>query len=103
MTARDTYKQFEQHDRGLFGDNEMAPQHRPGRGPRVTGASDLIDLDMILHNDNPQKLAIAVSYRGDTPFAEWKWLPRSQIEYEKNGRQVRVTLIESVARQNGLI
>jgi hypothetical protein len=101
--TRDSFDRFATPDRGLFGNNEMAEQKRPGSAPRVTGASDLIDLDMILHNDNPQKKAIAVSYRANTPFADWKWLPRSLIEYEKNGRQVRVTMPEHVALQNGLI
>jgi hypothetical protein len=95
-------------DRGRFGDNELAPT-RPARGgQRVTGASDLVDLDLILHNDNPSKKAIAVSERGDTAFENWKWLPRSQIEYELRGtgtngsRLVRVTMPEHLAINKGL-
>lgn len=102
--TRDTFDQFQQPERGRFGDNERAPAR-----PRVTGASDLVDLDLILHNDNPSKKAIAVSFRGDTPFAEWKWLARQHVEYLKTGtgvngsRLLRVTLPEWLAREKGLI
>ena len=105
--TRDTFDQFEEPERGRFGDNEA--QHRPGRGPRVTGASDLVDVDLILHHDNPSKKAIAVSRRGDTPFKDWIWLPRSLIEYERRGigingrRLVRVTMPEHLAIERGLI
>lgn len=101
--TRDTLDMFERKERGRFGDNESAPRQR------VTGASDLCDLDLILHNDNPTKKAIAVSLRGDTPFAQWVWLPRSLIEYEGTGigvngsALVRVTLPEYVAKEKGLI
>ena len=71
--------------------------------------SDLIDLDLILHNDNPDKHAIAVSLRGDTPFGQWAWLARSIIKYERTGigtdgsALVRVTLPEGVAKEKGLV
>ncbi len=98
---RDTFDMFQEPDRGRFGDNEL---HRPGNGPRVTGASDLVDIDdLFLRNDNPAKLAIAVSKRADTPFKDWQWLPRSLVEYEKVGRLVRVTLPERLAREKGLV
>lgn len=105
--TRNTFSQFQNPDHGLFGDNEQA-EPRTNR-QRVTGASDLVDLDMILHNDNPKKLAIAVSFRSDTPFARWVWLPRSKIEYERTGiganrsALVRVTLPESLAVEKGLV
>lgn len=98
---RDAFDQFQERDHGRFGDKEQRQ--------RVTGASDLVDLDLILHNDNPNKKAIAVSFRGDTPFDEWKWLPRSLIEFEKTGigvngnRLVRVTMPERFAHEKGLI
>lgn len=100
---RDTVEQFEQRERGLFGENESRRND-----DRVT-KSNLCDLDLILHNDNPSKQAIAVSLRGDTPFAQWAWLPRSVIEYEEKGigvngsRLVRVTLPEYLATQKGLV
>jgi hypothetical protein len=103
--TRDTFDQFQQRERGRFGDGE-----RPcSKGPRVTGASNLVDLDLILHNDNSDKDAIAVSERKNTPFENWKWLPRSQIEYLATGfgvngsPLVRVTLPEWLARDKGLI
>lgn len=97
---RDTFEGFEPPVRGRFGDNEA----RPAKGPRVTGASDLVDLDFYLRNDNPDKGAIAISDRRDTPFEQWTWLPRSLIEYQKlPGGIVRVTMPEHVAHEKGLI
>jgi hypothetical protein len=103
--TRDTFEAFQDPERGRFGDNEL----RPEKAPRVNGASDLVDLDMILHNDNPAKKAIAVSYAADTPFDKWVWLPRSLIEVENLGvnnrgkRGVRITLPEYVAKEKGLV
>ncbi len=96
----DPFDQFTPRERGRFGDDET----RPAKGPRVSGASDLVDIDLYLHNDNSAKKAIAVSYAGDTPFEKWIWLPRSLIEVEKKSlRSVRVTLPEHVAHEKGLI
>ena len=97
----DTFDRFSDRPRGRFGDNESQ------RADRVE-KSNLCDLDLILHNDNPTKLAIAVSLNPDTPFAHWAWLPRSLIEYEvksvvRSTKVVRVTLPESYAHQKGLI
>ena len=100
--SRNTFDMFTPPDRGRFGDNESVRGNDSVR-------SNLCDLDLILHNDNPSKQAIAVSLRGDTPFEQWVWLPRSLIEYEKTGigvnksALVRVTLPEPVAKQKGLI
>jgi hypothetical protein len=100
--TRDTFDMFSPPDRGRFGDNESIRGNDSVR-------SNLCDLDLILHNDNPQKKAIAVSLAKDTPFARWAWLPRSMIEYEKTGigrdggALVRVTLPETLAKQKGLI
>jgi hypothetical protein len=88
-------------DRGRFGENEI--QHRPGRGPRVTGASNLVDVRVYLMHDKPEKKAIAV--RDPTkPHGEWIWLPRSQIEYVKREPGiVVVTLPDWLAEKNGLV
>jgi hypothetical protein len=100
--TRDTFDMFDTPERGRFGDNESVRGNDSVR-------SNLCDLDLILHNDNPNKKAIAVSLRGDTPFERWAWLPRSMIEYEKTGigvngsALVRVTLPEPLARDKGLI
>ncbi len=101
--TRDSYDRFQPRERGLFGDNEYRRDN-----DRVT-KSNLVDLDLILHSDNPAKLAIAVSLAADTPFARWSWLARSLIEYETKGigtaksRLVRVTLPERLAKEKGLI
>lgn len=100
--SRDTFDMFQNRDRGRFGDNESTHTDRVVK-------SDLVDLDLILHNDNPSKKAIAVSLAGDTPFAKWAWLARSLIEYECTGighggvKLCRVTLPERIAREKGLI
>lgn len=101
--TRDTFSNFQPHDRGLFGDNEQ----RRDDDKRVT-KSNLCDLDLFCHNDNPSKLAIAVSTDIATPFAKWIWLPRSLIEYEgtgsvRNCTTVRVTLPEYIAKEKGLM
>lgn len=101
--TRDAFDIFQGRDRGRFGDNESADTTN-----RVV-KSDLVDLDLILHNDNPSKKAVAVSLRGDTPFAQWAWLARSLIEYEPTGigqggvKLCRVTLPERIAKAKGLI
>jgi hypothetical protein len=61
--TRDTFSHFQPHDRGLFGDNEQRPDD-----DKVT-KSNLCDLDLFCHNDNPSKMAIAVSTEITTPFA----------------------------------
>lgn len=100
--TRDTFTHFQPKDRGLFGDNEQRESES-----QVT-KSNLCDLDLFCHNDNPSKLAIAVSTDRQTPFAKWIWLPRSLIEYETTGAvrnctTVRVTLPEKLAREKLLI
>ena len=99
-----TDRRFQPRERGRFGDNE-SDAIRGNDSVR----SNLVDLDLILHNDNPVKKAIAVSSRGDTPFEEWIWLARALIEYEARGRDadgsrmVRVTLPKGLAKQKGLV
>lgn len=101
---RGSYDLFQdgKRERSRFGDNELRDDDRVTK-------SNLCDLDLILHNDNPSKQAIAVSLRGDTPFPQWAWLPRSMIEYERKGigvngsALVRVTLPESLATSKGLV
>lgn len=97
----DAFDLFQDKPRGRFGDNESHSDDRVVK-------SNLCDLDLFLHNDNPSKQAIAVSLRADTPFAQWVWLPRSMIEYERKvvTRRtvgVRVMLPEPLAHQKGLI
>ncbi len=101
--STDTFDMFAPPERGRFGDNELAPD-----SPTRAARANLCDLDLILHNDNPAKKAIAVSLDRGTPFARWVWLPRSLIEYERLGiidaaRRVRVTLPESFAKEKGLV
>lgn len=97
---KDTFEKFAAPERGRFGDNEQAP--------RVTGASNLCELDLFLRNDNPTKKAIAVSRHAMTSFADWSWLPRSLIEYELIGvaegvTRVRVILPRPLAAEKGLL
>lgn len=106
MSSRDTFDLFQPRDRSRFGENECGNDSVIGND---SVRSNLCDLDLILHNDNPNKQAIAVSLRPETPFAQWAWLPRSMIEYEKTGigkdrsALVRVTLPEPMAKSKGLI
>ncbi len=96
---RDSFDLFgdERRARSSFGDNEFRDDDKVVK-------VNLCDLDLYLHNDNPQKQAIAVSLAPDTPFARWAWLARSLIEYEKTGvATVRVTLPERVAKDKGLV
>jgi hypothetical protein len=98
---RGSYDLFGPPQRTRFGDSELADD-------KVV-KSNLCDLDLILHNDNPNKQAIAVSLAGNTPFERWVWLPRSVIEYERTGigvnnsALVRVTLPENIAKNKGLV
>jgi hypothetical protein len=97
--TRDTADMFKQPDRGRFGDNER--QVRPGKGPRVTGASDLIDLTLTFRCEKP--LAIAVSDPAK-PRAPWVWVPKSQVEVQKvDATTVVVTLPEWLAKDKQLI
>lgn len=110
--TRDTFDLFSDKDRGRFGDNESAP------APRVTGASDLYDVDCVLHHDTKKAVggAILVSIDGDETKAQW--LPHSLIEYvlkpsyvpgvRKNGQVVTlqvvtVTLPKNLAKQRDLL
>ncbi len=111
---RDTFDMFQQqqhHDRGRFGDNERRPDNTV-RAPRVTGASDLIDIEMVHHLDRSTAKAVFVSSFGDRK--QGSFLPKSQIEIEPTGQKERrwvgaydqrvcVTLPEWLAREKGLI
>jgi hypothetical protein len=99
--SRDTFDLFSPPDRGRFGENESIRGNDSVR-------SDLVDLDLVLHNDNPNKKAIAVSLSPATPFERWAWLARSLIEYERTGivkgsALVRVTMPERLAKEKELI
>lgn len=108
--ARDTFDAFEQQDRGRFGENEERREPQRHR-PRVTGASDLVDLDMVHHVDRDTAKAVFVSFG---LRIEGQYLPRSQIEIEAIGtverkfkgefdQKVRITLPEWLAKREGLI
>lgn len=92
MTGRDTYDMFSDPDRGRFGDNES-----DSKPTRVTGSSDLIDLELVLHAEthpgNSDKGAILISDNGDEARA--KWIPKSLAQVERSGRSVPGT------RKNG--
>ena len=102
--TRDTFDMFDKPERGRFGDDET-------KQPRVTGASNLVDLDMVHHTDRSTAKAIFASFGN---VREGKFLPRSQIEIEETGpltrqfkgvyhQKVRITLPEWLARDKGLI
>lgn len=97
--TRDSYDMFKVPKRGRFGDDEQ--QHRPGRGPKITGASDLIDLTLTIRAQTQKAIQITDYAK---PGIGWIWLPKSQIEYEEKGRGiVVVTMPEWLARDKGLI
>lgn len=95
---KDAFDKFQAPERGRFGDNERE------QTPTEAARSNLIDLTIFVRNDNPDKKAIAVSEEADAPFASWKWLPRSLVEYEmRDSRTATVTLPRQLAREKGLI
>jgi hypothetical protein len=67
--------------------------------------NDTIEISVMLHADPESALAILVSDDGEEEHAVW--LPRSQIEYDCNpkniGREITVTLPEWLAADKGLI
>jgi hypothetical protein len=94
--TRDTFDRFATRGRGLFGDNEHAPE-----SPTRSARSDIVDLTLQMLCEKP--LAIAVkdpAKRGN----EWIWLPKSQIEFESKGKGVVVvSLPRGLAEQKGLV
>jgi hypothetical protein len=109
---KDSFEKFQTPDRGRFGDNESAPERTP-RGPRVTGASDLKDIELKQHAKTASAILVSDGQNGHKPV----WLPLSQIEIEDTGRTervwnddrrhyapvVKVTLPEWLALAKGLI
>ena len=96
---KDTYDMFAPPERGRFGENET--QHRPGRGPKVTGASDLVDVTLRLMKDNPLSIAVTDPTKVGP---KWIFLPKSQVEFVDKGHGVVVvTLPQWLAREKGLI
>lgn len=88
--SRDTYDLFAPRDRGRFGENEIADT-RTSSG--VNGSSDILDLKMVLHAEtHPGKKdqgAILASDNGDESRA--KWMPKSLVEFHKDGAMVAGT------------
>jgi hypothetical protein len=65
--------------------------------------NDTINIEVTLHADPPLSLAILVSDDGEDNAV---WLPRSQIEYDRDaavGDVITVTLPEWLAMEKGLI
>jgi hypothetical protein len=110
--TRDTFDRFTPPDRGRFGDNEAAPESTSHR-PRVTGASDLKDLELKEHTRTAAAILVSDGRHGHKP----QWLPLSKVEitetgryekiwnddYRKTAQVVLVTLPEWLAREKGLI
>jgi hypothetical protein len=115
---RDTFDLFAPRERGRFGDGELADARAIGR--RVEGASDLVDLALVLHWQttpaDPDRGALLVSVDGREAAAVW--VPKKFCEVERSGRFVRglkksgeavqleavaVTLPQWVAKEKGLI
>jgi hypothetical protein len=96
--TRDAYDMFQNPERGRFGENEL--QHRPGAGPKVTGASNLIDLTLQLQQDRPLSIMVTDPAK---PKSKWIPLPKSLIEYVDKGSVVEVTMPRSLAHEKGLI
>lgn len=66
---------------------------------KVTGVSNLVDLDLHFHQDRP--FAIMVSLDGGSD--KWVSLPKSLIEYERGSNgSVTVTCTRSLAIEKGL-
>jgi hypothetical protein len=115
--SRDSYDLFSDRDRGRFGYNETS---EIANKTKVSGTSDLIDLDMALHAEthpgNSEKGAVLVSNDGDEEKAVW--IPKSLCQFErsnslitgtrKNGQKIqlnvaKVTTQQWVARDKGLL
>lgn len=66
---------------------------------RVTGVSNLVDLDLHFHIETP--MAIAVSLDGDRE--KLVWLPKGQIEWERDkAGYAYVTCKRTLATEKGL-
>jgi hypothetical protein len=114
---RDTYDLFSPPERCRFGDNEFAA---PKNGGLVTGASDLVDLELVFHTEtfpgDKNKGAACVSDNGDD--RRGKWIPKKFAEIERSGRfvpgtnqrgqgvqleAVKLTIPQWLAREKGLL
>lgn len=96
----DSYDMFAPQDRGRFGENEQ--QVRPGRGPKVTGASDLVDLTLVIRDERPKAIAVTDDAK---PGCKWIWLPKSQVEIVAQGvgGVCQITMPEWLAKEKGLV
>jgi hypothetical protein len=72
----DTFDKFAPPERGRFGDNELAPEPRTRQ--RVTGASDLKDLELKQHAKTKAGVLVSDGSANKKP----QWLPLSQVEIE---------------------
>lgn len=69
--------------------------------PRVTGASDLIDVTLLFRQERPAAIAVV---QDDKSVDPWIWLPKSQIEFRHiGGGALEITMPEWLAREKGLI
>lgn len=80
----DTFDKFQPPERGRFGDNEAAPESHTR--PRVTGASDLKDIELLRHAVTERGILVSNGRHGTKP----QWLPLSQVEVEDTGRRERI-------------
>jgi hypothetical protein len=99
---RDTLDMFDdgERPRGRFGEDEDDSRTRRG-GPRVTGASDLIDLTLQLKQDRPLSIGVIDPAKAGGKIV---FLPKSQIEFvNKGGGVVEVAIPFWLAKDKGLI
>lgn len=59
----------------------------------------LADIEAVYRHQTPSALAVS----RDEDDKEWRWLPKSQIEYEHSGNVVKITLPVSLAEEKGLV
>lgn len=65
----------------------------------MNNKSDLIDVSLHWHGETAKAIKVSEDGRKDGAM----WLPKSQIEFERNGEEVTVTMPEWLAEDKGLI
>lgn len=94
--TRDTYDRFAPCQRGLFAENELAPERR-----NEVEKARLTDVTLVLRQERPASIMVTQT---DAAGEKWISLPKSWIEFRKlNATTVEVTLPETIAREKGLI